>query len=148
MQRQFQIYQERWFGRKWPEFLRERGYLFNYFLLEQIPSESVAVRGDDREAEKVKDAVREIQSGIIVGPLDQHYARWIDKPLSAWDNRSMHQMMATERGRMQVEAVLDALEEAEEGKRVSGQPSYDVNRLRVLLGFKVTLPVGGGRLVG
>jgi hypothetical protein len=148
MQRQFQLYQERWYGRTWPDFLRERSYLFNYFLLEQVAPQPIARPEVDHEAEAVRDTVREMQTGIIVGPLDQHYARWINKPLSAWRNRSLRQMMTTERGRQRVEAILDALEEAEKIKQASGQPFYDVDRLRALLGFEEPLPVSGGRLVG
>jgi hypothetical protein len=148
MQHQFQLYQERWYGRTWPDFLRERSYLFNYFLLEQIAPEPIARPETGRDAEIVRDIVRELQTGIIVGPLDQHYARWAEKPIAAWGNRSPRQMMKTERGRERVEAVLDALEAAERVKRASGQPFYNVDRLRALLGFEQPQPVGGGRLVG
>lgn len=145
----FEIYQEEHYQATWDDFLRHSAYALVHFALDQwLPRTIERPERDDMHA-TAWEIVRQMQGGIITGTLEQHYARWADTPVPAWRNRTPRQMLRVRDGREQVEAVLDELERVEEAKRVMGQPFYEVDRLRHILGLiEEERPVGGGVLVG
>jgi hypothetical protein len=149
-QERFQAYQEQHYQATWEDFLRASAYVLIHPLLdEMLPPPPVEKPEPEDEAAIIKEIVRQMESGIITGSLEQHYARWADTPVPAWRNRTPRQMLRTHGGRRLVEAVLDELERVEEAKRMLGQPFYDVDHLRRILGLiEEERPVGGGVLVG
>lgn len=149
----FHAYQARNYGGKWPDFLRELGYLVNHFIVERllpdlIPESKVETPAGVEVSDEVREIVQQMQSAIITGTLDQHYARWAETPIAAWGGKTPREMVWTDEGRDRVEAVLDELEDLERAKAATGQPSYNVDRLRMLLGLIEPVHTGGGVLVG
>ncbi|MFN8499118.1 MAG: SEC-C domain-containing protein [Anaerolineae bacterium] len=135
----FSAYQEQRYGATWDTFMRDESHLVSYFFLEdpefKAPPPYVERPHVDRDEEIARDLVRKLHSGIIIGTLEQHYSAFLDKPVEEWNNRSLRQLMADERGRERVELWLEILAEAEEARRAMGQPAYDVGRLRGQLGM-------------
>ncbi len=149
----YRAYQERHYGRKWPDFLRDSGYLVNHFIVEKLlpelaPQGVIETPASVDASAEAREIVRQMQAGIITGTLDQYYARWTETPVAAWGGKTPREMVQTDAGRERVIAVLDVLGEVERTKAASGQPAYDVNRLALRLGLVKPLYAGSGVLVG
>jgi len=145
----FQAYQQDHYQATWDDFLRTSAYVLVHFVLDQVVPRTVERAAPDNIEVTAREIVRQMQSAVITGTLEQHYARWADTPVSAWRNRTPRQMLRVRGGRERVEAVLDELERVENVKRVMGQPFYEVDRLRHILGLiEEERPIGGGVLVG
>ena len=134
-QERFQTYQARYYGATWADFLRDSGYLLNHFVLDKIAPPTAPVPKKAPEEMTAHDIVRQIQSRVIVGTLEQHYERWLDTPIRPWGNRTPRQLTRTPEGQRRVAELLDELGAVEETKRRLGQPYYDVDRLRARLGL-------------
>ncbi len=148
-QRRFQAYQEEHYQATWEDFLRASAYVLVHPLLDRVLPPVVEIPEPEDEMAKIRAIVREMERAVITGSLEQHYARWADTPVPAWRNRTPRQMLRTRGGRDQVEAVLDELERVEKVKRSMGQPYYDVDHLRRILGLiEEERPIHGGVLVG
>ncbi|MFQ6059058.1 MAG: SEC-C metal-binding domain-containing protein [Anaerolineae bacterium] len=134
-QEHFQAYQDRHYEATWADFLRDRGYLFNHFVLDKVEPPTVLVPRKAPEEVTAHDIVRQMQAQVIVGTLEQHYERWLDTPIRAWGNRTPRQLVRTPEGQRRVAMLLDELEAVEETKQRLGQPYYDVDLLRARLGL-------------
>jgi hypothetical protein len=143
-QERFQAYQDRHQGATWADFLRDVGYLLNHFVLDKIEPPRVIVPREAPAEMTAHDIVRQMQSQVIAGTLEQHYERWLDTPIRAWGNRTPRQLARTPEGERRVAELLDELEAVEGTKRRLGQPYYDVDQLRAQLGL-ITIQGTGGR---
>lgn len=149
----YRAYQERHYGRKWPDFLRDSGYLVHHFLIERLmpdlaPRREVESLLEAETTAEAREIVRQLQGAIISGTLDQHYTRWTETPIEMWGGKTAREMVRTDAGRERVTSVLDELEGIERAKAATGQLAYDVNRLRLMLGLIEPVRMGGGVLVG
>ena len=95
--------------------------------------EWVARPATPAEDDVIAQIARQMEAQVIVGPLDQHYARWLDRPIAAWSNRTPRQVAKTEKGREQLHLLFDLLEQAERRRAAAGQPTDNFDRLRVEL---------------
>ena len=76
---------------------------------------------------------REIQQQLIRQYMDKHYRDWVDQPLPALGGRTPREAYATVGGRDVVEDILRDIENAEEHKRLAGEPYYDASKVRLWL---------------
>ncbi len=133
----FEAWQQARYGADWHDFLREAGYQLNHFLIRdmepiEVPQPQV---GEMPPEEAALSIARRMQSKVIAGPLDLHYERWLDEPIPEWGDRTPREMAQTPEGREYLEPLLAILEETEQERARSGQPSYDIESLRRKLGL-------------
>ncbi len=62
--------------------------------------------------------------------LEYHYRKWVDMPISSLGGMTPREASKTDEGKAKLNEVLKVLENAEERRKRSGEPSYDVNKLR------------------
>lgn len=67
--------------------------------------------------------------------LEDHYRKWVDMPIASLGGMTPREASKTQEGKAKLKEVLKVLENAEERRQRSGEPSYDVNKLRVVLGI-------------
>ena len=68
--------------------------------------------------------------------LETHYAAWPDTELPALGGVTPRTAVKTTAGKREVISLLRDFENMEERKRKSGEPCYDVSRIRAVLGLK------------
>lgn len=115
-------------------FLKDSGYLFNHYFMNAL-REEVPTKRRVSDEEVAHDAAKQLEEQIIVGSMEQHYERWLDTPIPAWEDKSPRELAKTAEGRQRVLLVLSEVEQIEERKRITGQPHYDVERLKERLGL-------------
>jgi hypothetical protein len=92
---------------------------------------------DPRPAEPVRDEIPpEVRHKLIMEHMEKHTAKWPDTALPALDGQTPRQAVKTPSGRPKVAALLRDFENQEEHKRQTGEPFYEVARLRAELGVK------------
>jgi hypothetical protein len=133
----FEAWRQARYGADWHDFLREAGYQLNHFLIRdmelvEVPQPQVGEMPPEAAALSI---ARRMQSKVITGPLDLHYERWLDEPMPEWGDRTPREMAQTPEGREYLEPLLAILEETEQERAQSGQPSYDIELLRRKLGL-------------
>ncbi|HEY7535976.1 MAG TPA: SEC-C domain-containing protein [Thermodesulfobacteriota bacterium] len=62
--------------------------------------------------------------------LDEHYDEWIDKPLNALGGKTPREALETKQGRETLNYILNELEVLYTHARESGEPYYDMRKLR------------------
>jgi hypothetical protein len=78
----------------------------------------------------------EIQHQAITQYMEKHYAAWPDMQLPALGGKTPRQAVQTADGRRKVIMLLRDFENGEERKRKSGEPFYDIGRVRTELGVE------------
>ncbi len=68
--------------------------------------------------------------------LEDHYRRWVDMPIGSLGGMTPREASKTQEGKEKLKEVLKVLENAEERRKRSGEPSYDVSKLRKVLGIQ------------
>ena len=76
---------------------------------------------------------KEERDRVIMQYLEKHYQEWPDMQLPALDGKTPRAAVRSARGRQQVMEILKMMENGEERKRLDGEPSYDMDRLRAEL---------------
>jgi hypothetical protein len=133
----FTSWQQARYGADWKDFLNESGYLLNHFLIRDMePMEAPAIEESEIDpVQAARSIARRMQSEVITSSLDQHYERWLNKPVPEWGGKTPREMVATAEGTDRVEIFLSILQDVERERARSGQPTYDVNLLRRKLGL-------------
>lgn len=67
--------------------------------------------------------------------LEDHYRKWVDMSIPSLNGRTPKECSKTPEGKAKLEELLKVLENAEERRMRSGKPSYDVSKLREMLGM-------------
>ena len=67
--------------------------------------------------------------------LEDHYRKWVDMPISSLGGMTPREASKTQEGKAMLKEVLKILENAEERRKRSGEPSYDVGKLHKVLGI-------------
>ncbi len=67
--------------------------------------------------------------------LEDHYRNWVDMSIPFLNGRTPRECSKTPEGKVKLEELLKVLENAEARKMRSGQPGYDVSKLREMLGM-------------
>lgn len=141
----FKAWQEARYGADWDDFLSEAGYLLNHFLIRNMEPIEAPVEESELEPKQAARAIaRRMQSEIITTSVNLHYERWLDKPVPEWGNKTPREMADCPEDREYVEALLDLLDDVEEDRAESGQPSLDVDLLRNKLGLGTDVRTPGG----
>lgn len=65
--------------------------------------------------------------------LEDHYRKWVDMPISSLGGMTPREASKTQEGKEKLKELLKVVENAEERRKRSGEPSYDVNKLREVL---------------
>jgi hypothetical protein len=92
---------------------------------------------EPRAAEPVRDEIPpEVRHKLITEYMEQHTAKWPDMALPALGGQTPRQAVKTAAGKLKVAALLRDFENLEGHKRKTGEPFYDVARLRAELGLK------------
>jgi hypothetical protein len=141
----FKAWQEARYGADWDDFLSEAGYLLNHFVIRNMePIDAPEPQSEVDPEQAVRAIARRMQSEIITTNLNLHYERWLDKQVPEWGDRTPREMTESPEDREYVEALLDLLDEIEEDRAETGQPSLDVNLLRSKLGLTTDVRTPGG----
>ncbi|MBI3943763.1 MAG: SEC-C domain-containing protein [Chloroflexi bacterium] len=121
----------------WREFLKKSGQLIsqNLMNLAPLPALTQEVAATNPDEETARNIARRMTGQVILGTMESHYQSWVNKPIPEWSNQTPRQLVRTPSGRSRLELLLEALDDLETGRRASGQPFYDVWRLRQLLGL-------------
>ncbi len=93
---------------------------------------AAAPRGAQPHQEEIP---KEVRDEVVVRFMEEHYGTWPDTKLPALGGKTPREAARTPKGRKQVIAVLKTIENGEDRKRQSGEPFYDVARLRAELGL-------------
>jgi hypothetical protein len=146
IQPRFKAWQEARYGADWRDFLSEAGYLLSHFIIRNMepleaPSAEEPMRGPEQAARRI---ARRMQSEIITSNLNLHYEHWLDKSVPEWGNKTPREMADNPEDREYVEALLNLLEDIEEDRAETGQPSLDVDLLRHKLGLTTDVRTAGG----
>ncbi len=67
--------------------------------------------------------------------LEDHYRKWVDMPISSLGGMTPREASKTQEGKAKLKEVLKFLENAEERRKRQGELSYDVSKLREVLGI-------------
>jgi hypothetical protein len=67
--------------------------------------------------------------------LEDHYRRWVDMPIGSLGGMTPREASKTQEGKKKLKEVLKVVENAEERRHKAGELSYDVNKLREVLGM-------------
>lgn len=67
--------------------------------------------------------------------LEDHYRRWVDMPIGSLEGMTPREASKTQEGKEKLKEVLKVVENAEERRHRAGELSYDVNKLREVLGM-------------
>ncbi len=95
------------------------------------------LRGEGRGSggkERAAESDREATMAKVQEFLDLYYRDWVDTPLPSLGGKTPRQASKTRKNRMQLEELLKDLENSEERRRKSGEPAYDVRKIRRVLG--------------
>lgn len=138
IQPRYKAWQQARYGADWDDFLGEAGYLLNHFLIQDMePMEMPEAELPEMPApEAARSIARRMQGEIITSNLAAHYDRWLDKSIPEWGGKTPREMTASPEDIEKVEVFLDLLEEMEEDRAESGQPTFDVDLLRRKLGLE------------
>jgi hypothetical protein len=68
--------------------------------------------------------------------LDDYYSGWIDQPLQALNGKTPRQAAKTSEGRKDLHLVLNELENIYKHAKMSGEPYFDLNKIRKKLKLK------------
>ena len=84
------------------------------------------------QQDEIDDSVREMLRKKF---LDDHYRRWVDMPIGSLGGMTPREASKTQEGKEKLKEVLKVMENAEERRHKAGELSYDVNKLREVLGM-------------
>ena len=93
-------------------------------------------RENPQPAEATSRIPPDVERKVVGEYLEQHYARWLDMKLPALDGKTPRQAVKNAAGKRKVADLLKQFENEEARKRKTGEPYYDVSRLRAELGIK------------
>lgn len=91
--------------------------------------------GTSPRPSKSKDMPPEVQQELLRF-MEEHHEKWIDQPVPALGGKTPRETVRTKRGKKKVEELLKLFENIEERRRQAGEPWYDVNKLREMLGLR------------
>ncbi len=146
IQPRFKAWQEARYGADWDDFLGEAGYLLNHFMIRDMePMEVPATEEAEMEPHQAARSIaHRMQRELITSSLAAHYDRWLGKSIPEWGGKTPREMVRTPEGAEKVEFFLELLEDIEEERGGSGQPTYDVSLLRRKLGLTTEARTEGG----
>ncbi|MCE8429824.1 MAG: hypothetical protein J5U19_15735, partial [Candidatus Methanoperedens sp.] len=81
---------------------------------------------------EIEEPVREM---LMKKYLEDHYRRWVDMPIGSLGGMTPREASKIQEGREKLKEVLKVVENAEERRHKAGELSYDVNKLREVLGI-------------
>jgi hypothetical protein len=92
---------------------------------------------ESRSREVDKDQIpEEVKREVYQKYMDQYYSdSWLKLLIPAIGNISPEEALKTDEGRKELSRLLDIYEEGELKKKSSGEPWYDINKLREKLGL-------------
>jgi hypothetical protein len=103
-----------------------------------IDVETALRRLKDRPREDKPVLPKEKERRMIEEHLDHYYLhRWMNMKIPALCNKTPMQAMETEEGKASLTQLLNEMQNLEERKRKTGEPYFDVNKLRSKLGLPI-----------
>ena len=95
-----------------------------------LPNQPAPEGAHDRELPE------ELKRELVARHLEDHYGTWPDTELPGLDGKTPRQAVRSAAGRQAVVEILHLIENAEERKRLRGEPFYDVSKIYTALGLK------------
>ncbi len=127
-------------GKAWKEFLKQEGFKIPSLIAAVMEGEEASLprlgaQGQDKGGEEGDQEWPEAQQ-LVTQILEQYYRRWVDLSVPAFSGKTPREMCRTPEGRQKVENLLKDLEQLELKRRDNGEPYFDFNNVRSLLGIK------------
>lgn len=124
----------------WKEFLKREGYKIPSLIAALMEDEDISLpqfglQGQDK-AGGGEEQEWPLAQELVNQVLEQYYRRWVDLSVPAFSGKTPREMCRTPEGRQKVERLLRDLERLEEERRDRGEPYFDFDNVRSLLGIK------------
>jgi len=107
--------------------------LVSHRLDSTASAESKIKRSKAKRREVSEEIPAEVREALLKDFLDDHYRKWLTKPLPALDGLSPKEAVRTKEGRRQVEDLMRMMEYTHSGQK--GNMAYDPSWLRNELGL-------------